>query len=98
MTGNVRELENVIEPAVIITSHRQIELDDLPEAISQKAFESHAQARHECTKAASEGRSIVLEVDFPTTIEELEKHAIEMALDYTSSDKSRAAKLLNIST
>lgn len=94
--GNVRELENAIERAVIIASGRQIELDDLPEAISKKAFESHAQARHERTKAASEGRSINLEVDFPATMEEIEKQAIEMALDYTAGDKSRAARLLNI--
>lgn len=94
--GNVRELENAIERAVIIASGRQIELDDLPEAISKKAFESHAQARHERTKAAIEGRAINLEVDFPATMEEIEKQAIEMALDYTAGDKSRAARLLNI--
>lgn len=94
--GNVRELENAIERAVIIASGRQIELDDLPEAISKKAFESYAQARHERAKAASEGRAIILEVDFPATLEEIEKQSIEMALDYTGGDKSRAARLLNI--
>ncbi len=94
--GNVRELENAVERAVIIASGRQIELDDLPEAISKKAFESYAQARHERAKAASEGRAINLEVDFPASMEEIEKQAIEMALDYTAGDKSRAARLLNI--
>ncbi len=95
-TGNVRELENAIERAVIIASGRQIELDDLPEAISQRAFESFAQARQERAKAASEGRSINLEVEFPATMEEIEKNAIELALDYTNGDKSRASRLLNI--
>ena len=95
-TGNVRELENAIERAVIIASGRQIELDDLPEAISQRAFESFAQARQERAKAASEGRSTNLEVEFPATMEEIEKNAIELALDYTSGDKSRASRLLNI--
>jgi DNA-binding NtrC family response regulator len=94
--GNVRELENAIERAVIIASGRQIELDDLPEAISKKAFEMNAQARHERAKAASEGISINLEIEFPATMEEIEKHAIEMALDYTAGDKSRASRLLNI--
>jgi two-component system, NtrC family, response regulator AtoC len=94
--GNVRELENAIERAVIIASGRQIELEDLPEAISKKAFESYAQARHERAKAASEGRSLNLEIEFPATMEEIEKHAIEMALDYTGGDKSRASRLLNI--
>jgi transcriptional regulator with GAF, ATPase, and Fis domain len=94
--GNVRQLENAIERAVIIASGRQIEIDDLPEVISKKAFESHAQARHERTKAASEGRVINLEVEFPATMDEIEKQAIEMALDYTNGDKSRASRLLNI--
>ncbi|MBA3633394.1 MAG: sigma-54-dependent Fis family transcriptional regulator [Acidobacteria bacterium] len=95
-SGNVRELENAIERAVIIASGRQIELDDLPEAISKRAFESFAQARQERAKAASEGRSINLEVEFPATMEEIEKNAIELALDYTGGDKSRASRLLNI--
>ncbi len=95
-SGNVRELENAIERAVIIASGRQIELDDLPEAISRHAFESFAQARQERAKAASEGRSINLEVEFPATMEEIEKNAIELALDYTNGDKSRASRLLNI--
>jgi transcriptional regulator with GAF, ATPase, and Fis domain len=95
-SGNVRELENAIERAVIIASGRQIELDDLPEAISKKAFESFAQARQERAKAASEGRAINLEVEFPSTMEEIERQAIELALDYTNGDKSRASRLLNI--
>jgi two-component system response regulator AtoC len=95
-SGNVRELENAIERAVIIASGRQIELDDLPEAISKKAFESFAQARQERAKAASEGRAVNLEVEFPSTMEEIERQAIELALDYTNGDKSRASRLLNI--
>ncbi len=94
--GNVRELENAIERAVIIASGRQIELDDLPEAISKRAFESFAQARQERAKAASEGRSVNLEIGFPATMDEIEKQAIELALDYTDGDKSRASRLLNI--
>ncbi len=94
--GNVRELENAIERAVIIASGRQIELGDLPEAISKHAFESFAQAKQERLRAASEGRAINLEMEFPATMEEIEKQAIELALDYSGGDKSRASRLLNI--
>jgi transcriptional regulator with GAF, ATPase, and Fis domain len=94
--GNVRELENAIERAVIIASGRQIELDDLPEAISKKAFQLNALARQERARAAGEGRSINLEIEFPATMDEIEKQAIELALDYTAGDKSRASRLLNI--
>ncbi|MCY7377273.1 MAG: sigma 54-interacting transcriptional regulator [Pyrinomonadaceae bacterium] len=94
--GNVRELENAIERAVIIASGRQIELDDLPEAISQRASASFAQAKQERLRASSEGRAISLEMEFPATMEEIEKQAIELALDYAGGDKSRASRLLNI--
>ena len=95
-TGNVRELENAVERAVIIASGRQIELDDLPEAISRKAFELHAQAKQERLRAASEGNSIGIEVELPTAMSEVEKQVIEATLDYTGGDKSRASRLLNI--
>ena len=94
--GNVRELENAIERAVIIASGRQIELDDLPEAIGRKAFEFQAQAKQERLQAASEGRSIGLEIELPSAMDEIEKQVIEATLDYTDGDKSRASRLLNI--
>jgi transcriptional regulator with GAF, ATPase, and Fis domain len=95
-SGNVRELENSIERAVIIASGRQIELDDLPEAISKRAFAAHAQARQERAQAAGDGLSIGIEIELPASMEEIEKQAITATLDYTEGDKSRAARLLNI--
>ena len=92
----MRELENAVERAVIIASGRQIELDDLPEAISRKAFEHQAQAKQERLRAASEGNSIGIEIELPTAMNEVEKQVIEATLDYTGGDKSRASRLLNI--
>lgn len=94
--GNVRELENAIERAVIIASGRQIELDDLPQNISNVAFEARAHARHERARAAGEGRSIGLEIELPATMDEVERLVIDATLDYTQGDKSRASRLLNI--
>ena len=94
--GNVRELENAIERAVIIASGRQIELEDLPEAISRRASEALAFARQERAAAAVEGRGIGIEVELPAAMDEIEKQVIEATLDYTEGDKSRAARLLNI--
>ncbi len=95
-SGNVRELENAIERAIIIASGRQIELEDLPIAISKKAFEMNAQAREERAKAASEGRSIGIEIELPSAMNEVEEKVIIATLDYTSGDKSQASRLLNI--
>jgi transcriptional regulator with GAF, ATPase, and Fis domain len=94
--GNVRELENAIERAVIIASGRQIELEDLPQAISKSAFESNAQARQERVRAAGEGRSIGIEIELPASMDEIERQVIEATLDYADGDKSRASRLLNI--
>ncbi len=94
--GNVRELENAIERAVIIASGRQIELDDLPEAISRTAAGADAYVRQERAAAAGEGRALGIRIELPSTIDEIEKTVIEATLDYTFGDKSRAARLLNI--
>lgn len=94
--GNVRELENAIERSVIIGSGRSIELDDLPEAISKSAFEAFALVRQERANAATEGRSIGINIELPATMEEIEKQVIDATLDYTEGDKSRASRLLDI--
>ena len=94
--GNVRELENAIERAVIIASGRQIELEDLPAAIGKAVSARHAQIRVERAKAASEGRTTKLEIDVPSSMDEIERQAIEATLDYTAGDKTRAARLLSI--
>ncbi len=95
-SGNVRELENAVERAVIIASGRQIELEDLPEAISRKAFEDDAQAKQERIRAAGNGDSIGIEIELPAALAEVEKQIIEATLDYTNGDKSRASRYLNI--
>jgi len=94
--GNVRELENAVERAVIIAAGRQIELDDLPSAIGNVLSKRDAMVRAERAQAANEGRSAKLEIEVPSSMDEIERHAIQATLDYTSGDKTRAAKLLNI--
>ncbi|MFN2455650.1 MAG: sigma 54-interacting transcriptional regulator [Pyrinomonadaceae bacterium] len=94
--GNVRELENAIERAVIIASGRQIELPDLPEAISRQSIAEHARLRDERIEAANAGHDITFEVRVPSSIEEIERQAITATLDYTGGDKTRAARALGI--
>ena len=61
-----------------------------------KAFEMDARAKEERAMAASEGRSIGIELDLPSAMNEVEQAVINATLDYTDGDKSRAARLLNI--
>jgi two-component system response regulator HydG len=81
---------------VIIASGRQIELEDLPEAITKIALQERDRIKVERAKAASEGRTTTFEVTVPSSMEEIERQAIEATLEFTSGDKSQAARLLDI--
>jgi transcriptional regulator with GAF, ATPase, and Fis domain len=94
--GNVRELENAIERAVIIASGRQIEVEDLPQAISNIAYDFRANLKDERIEASREGRNISINVEIPTTMDDIERQAIEATLDYTEGEKTKAARLLGI--
>jgi len=94
--GNVRELENAIERAVIIASGRQIELNDLPEAINRNVLEERSRLRTERIDAVTNERAVAFEVHVPASIEEIERRAIAATLDYTGGDKTRAARALGI--
>lgn len=108
--GNIRELENAIERAVIIASGRQIELEDLPEAISGKTFDFSQEIRFESINAiqAENGNgnhrnalgentdATRIEFELPAKMDDIEREAIETTLGFTNGDKSRAARLLGI--
>ncbi|MBN2396762.1 MAG: sigma-54-dependent Fis family transcriptional regulator [Deltaproteobacteria bacterium] len=78
--GNVRELENIIERAVVIARDRIISVKDLPfEDVSADHFNAH-----------KEGGPLKDE------IESLERTRIEEALEETGNNQTRAAELLGI--
>jgi DNA-binding NtrC family response regulator len=80
--GNVRELEHVIERAVIVARNSHLRLDELPECL-------HPQP-HAHTRAASAAAPPVL------PLAELERLAIVRALEQTRGNKRAAAALLGI--
>ena len=88
--GNVRELENAIERAIIIASGRRIEPDDLPASIARLQEQTN-RARRDV-----DGGVARLEIELPTTVDEIERRAIEATLDLTGGDKTRAARALGI--
>lgn len=82
--GNVRELENAIERAVVLCPGPSVRTDELPEAIRLAAGQGHAA-----------GDTITFRVG--STMEQLEKAAIQATLRHTGGDKRLTAKLLGIS-
>jgi two-component system, NtrC family, response regulator PilR len=86
--GNVRELENIIERCVTLEQSDQLTAENLP----QKLFES---AGPVCI-----GGELDIPpdgIDINRTMEDMEKKLISRALDISSGNRSRAAKLLGIS-
>jgi len=86
--GNVRELENVLERAAIISGNQAIQLRHLPAEMVSLAVT--AEAAEPVFAAAS---SLAL----PPAIEALERRLITAALAQTHGNKSKAAKVLEIS-
>jgi two-component system response regulator HydG len=82
--GNVRELENAIERAVLLARGAAIEPTDLPESIGGAV-------------AADGPRRGAFVFPFGTTLEDMERQAIRDTLDRTKGDKELAARLLGIS-
>jgi DNA-binding NtrC family response regulator len=88
--GNVRELKNIIERAVIMADSGKIEPKHLPERVLNNRSNLNV------TFAAAKPQSIGF-IPGVDTIKTLEKKMIHQALKQTGGAKSDAAKLLGIS-
>ena len=84
--GNVRQLENVIERSVVLSSGRKIELDDLPVEI-----------RGEETQLKSAVDLLPNRLDLADTLEKLEAALIRRALVRNGFVQVKAAESLGIS-
>jgi len=85
--GNVRELENVIERAVVMTQGRQITLESLPRRI----VSGHEENLPDFVHMPSEG------LDFDRIITDMEKSLLLKALEKSGWVKKEAARILNMS-
>ena len=82
--GNIRELENLIERAVVLNSGAKIELDDLPGEFTNKQEELDIE------------RFIPLGTPLQGTLEEIEEKLIRRALDRCNNVQAHAAEMLGI--
>jgi DNA-binding NtrC family response regulator len=80
--GNVREIENAVERAVIIAQGKLITVDDLPDSV--RGAESEADAQKS------------IEVQVGSTMDDVEKLLILETLAFTRGDRSRTAQILGI--
>ncbi len=91
--GNVRELENIIERAVVIAPIDELTVDCLrPEVRDPEA----AQAMIRDTAGASENIDLSRGINFYDEVRRFEIDLIRRALDQTGGHQSRAARLLGL--
>jgi len=81
--GNIRELRNCVERAVVLAADEWIDVDDL--TLSQLA------AAGDSGRAAGPGGPFV-----PTTIEEVERRHVMATLEAVGGNKTKAAAILGI--
>jgi two-component system response regulator AtoC len=81
--GNVRELENVVERAMVLTDGTQLDVDQLPTLA--------------VPSARTDNGASPLDLSVKRRTEELERALIKEALDRTRGNRTRAAKLLDLS-
>lgn len=84
--GNVRELENAIERGVVLASESTLQVSDLPQPIQNAAS---------VINPNRSGPTIQFRVG--STMEQLERAAIQATLRHTGGDKQLTAKLLGTS-
>ena len=83
--GNIRELENVLERALVLTDDDVICVDDLPEAVRRPAPDTPG--------IGVDGDDLSVKKHGAR----LERHLIQLALDRTGGNKTQAADLLELS-
>ncbi|MFW2331724.1 MAG: sigma-54-dependent transcriptional regulator [Nitrospinota bacterium] len=86
--GNVRELENVIERAVVLTNKEFIDVDALPSSIVNESTKLNIAKSIDTNQSDS--------IDFDEVVRDVEKKLMIDALRKSSGVKKDAAQLLNI--
>jgi two-component system response regulator AtoC len=81
--GNVRELENVVERAMVLTDGPQLGVEQLPTLSTPMT--------------RSDGAASPLDLSVKRRTEELERALIKEALERTRGNRTRAAKVLDLS-
>jgi DNA-binding NtrC family response regulator len=99
--GNIRELRNVLERAVILAGEGTVKLIHLPKGFATTTPASAAGASQGPPKPVVEsgGPDELPRVSLPvgTTLDQAERELIDITLKHTNNNKTRAADILGIS-
>ncbi len=90
--GNVRQLENVLHHAMIMTDNEKLTLDDIPESIFSSTPAPQESSSGNLSGYIKKDNVIITDLD----LEEMEKSQILKALEKARWKMSKAAELLGI--
>lgn len=88
--GNVRQLRNIIERAVVLSEAGEITLDVLPQEILRKSPQKND------LEASDDTINVSASLDFKDAKREFERRYIEKCLDQTSGNITQAAAMLGM--
>lgn len=94
-TGNVRELENMLERALAMSDGRTITIDDLGSENQPNKLSNSRQPSNSNSAELPAEQNLALNLS--DYLEDVEKRAIVSALNKTNNNKTAAAKLLGVS-
>lgn len=99
-TGNVRELANALEHAVILSNGQPIQIEDLPASVTRRfpaKGKPHVSFSSSSSLAEAPATTASGATEHKKTLREIEMEAIHDALERHQGDKPRAAHELGIS-
>lgn len=94
--GNIRELANVIERAVVFAKAERIEVADLPPHLAHLA--AHPSGSSGTASAGRQSQAQTISVPLGTSLKEVEELLIRKTLEATAGDKNMTARLLGINS
>jgi two-component system, NtrC family, response regulator PilR len=84
--GNIRELENAVERAIVLGSSEMVDADALPESVRRE----RPAPEPDVVEVPDEG------LDLDATLDELERRYLQIALERTRGVQTKAAELLRM--
>ncbi|MCI0546510.1 MAG: sigma-54 dependent transcriptional regulator [Candidatus Rokubacteria bacterium] len=94
--GNVRELENVIERAVVLARGTTVELANLPDSVTERSVMLARDGEDATGAPAAPADEGFFKIRVGTPLAEVEQRLLEETLRMTRGNKTLAAKILGV--
>ena len=94
--GNVREMENVMERAMVLSRGQKVQLQHLPQEITALSDQGKLETTHGSTDSEAMFKETE-DLSLEPAVERLERRYIGKALERCDGNKTKAARLLDIS-